>query len=206
MKNRTTIIDNDTILLHTSSDTDITASVCDIEALAPYRWRIIADRVVTTLPSDKGYETLATVEHIIYGIAREKTLPRRNKIAADITRSNVLLSASRVDNPIIEDGDTSYLILPNAMMVLVDTADVPLISQYRWYSSNTKNGPVVLSRTTGDHARTIQLNRLILGILHDTRKNCWFMSSDKLDMRRSNMVIGGVNNSLTSKRKRVNEV
>lgn len=167
----------------------VTASCEHQHVLSQHRWRVINDVPVTTLLSG-SLEYKHTIDYVLYGTNRTTFLTRRDNNPMNCIRENVRMSPGTRENVIVTKDAISYLLLPNAQTVLIDTTDVELISHYLWYSMIYRNSLIIISRyADGGLIKKIQLSRLIMGV--NLKSSHWVKhkNQDKLDCRRDNLYI-----------------
>lgn len=159
----------------------------DVDTLTQYRWRYIDGQPVTTkLHND--LEVRHTIDSILYNVDRLTLLTRRDKNVLNCQRDNVSMSPSRKQNVFVEHAEVTYLLLPNAQTVLIDTESVPLVSSYLWYALSHRGNVSIMAKYLTDGAvRRVQLPRLLLGLSLQDNRPVRFRNNDRFDCRMINM-------------------
>jgi len=191
MKNRT-VVSGSVLFVEMDNVTPsvyMSCSVDDIDVIKEYRWRVIDGSPVTTKTSGT-LEYRHTFDSIVLGVDRNGWLTRRDKNVLNCQRTNLSMSPSKRENVILRGEDVSYIVLPNAQTVLIDTEDMELVSQYLWYSIVYRGHQVVMSRYMDKEAtRKVQLPRLLLQLDGQSSRSVKHHNGDRLDCRKQNLYI-----------------
>lgn len=167
----------------------LSCSLQDYELVTTHRFRWALDRAVTTT-IEEGKEVMTTLDSLLMGMPRSVSVVHRNGNPTDYTRENLSLMGGSKTNTIITQGDLSYLILPNAETVMIDTEVIPRIQAYT-FSVVIQRGQSLLQASYKENGleRKIQLPRLILGLSPQDRRPVRFKNGDVFDCRRDNLIV-----------------
>lgn len=116
-----------------------------------------------------------------------------------IQRKGKIFKLTRSDpNEVITDGDISYIIVRDKRQqdkarFMIDTADLPIVSQYKWWISN--RGYVCTTQKN----ETILLHRLLLGTPPNMLTD--HINMNTLDNRRANLRICNDNENVRNREK-----
>lgn len=167
----------------------MSCSVEDQQVISEYRWRVIDGLPVTTKASGT-MEYRHTFDSIVCNVHRNSSLTRRDKNPFNCQRQNMSMSPSKRENVILRGEDFSYLVLPNAQTVLIDTDDIDLVSQYLWYPLVYRGQQVIMSRyTDGQTVKKVQLPRLLVGVTPQNCQGVRHINNDRMDCRKENLVV-----------------
>lgn len=167
----------------------LSCSLQDYELVTSHRFRWALNRAVTTT-IENGKEVVTTLDSLLMGMPRSVSVVHRNDNPTDYTRENLSLVGGSKTNTIITQGDLSYLVLPNAETVMIDTDSIPLIQSYT-FSIVIQRQQALIQAVYRDNGleRKVQLPRLILGLSPHDRRSVRFLNGDLFDCRRSNLVV-----------------
>jgi hypothetical protein len=167
----------------------ISASCEDLDLISEHRWRLISTQVITTIPSGT-IEITQTLDSILTGISRKKTVRKINGNLLDYTRRNISLT-QRSSNQIIDnDKDTSYLIVKGVPPIIIDKEDVIQIEKFYWTNIKIKGEDTLLTvYREDDKSRRRQLARYILGLSITDSRVIWYANGDRFDCRKQNLML-----------------
>lgn len=167
----------------------MSCSVEDEVIIGEYRWRVI-DGVPVTTKTSGSLEYRHTFDSVVLGVDRNSSLTRRDKNPLNCQRTNLSMSPSKRENVVLHGDEVSYIVLPNAQTVLIDTEDIPLVTQYLWYSLVYRGQQVVMSRfVDGENTRKVQLPRLLMNLDGQSSRSVKHRNGDRMDCRRSNLYV-----------------
>ena len=165
----------------------VTASQSDQEMIAEYRWRLINDKLVTTVPSG-SVEVRTTLDSMLFSMSRTQTLPHTNNNIFDYSRENLRLSPSKGKNQILINTGSALLLLPNAQTAIIDPWDVAKVEPYNWSCKVLRGQPTVMTKySLGGRLHSVQLSRLLLDIQPNDARVVTHKNGDVYDYRRSNL-------------------
>lgn len=188
------------LLLPTYPDrSELHCDLSDLPLIAPHRWRLAGNRVVTTLHDPEiGHEVAVEIANVLLQRPRHEQCPHRDGNPVDARRVN--LAAPRLPHvaeptPHSVTGDSAALYLPCGSVAELDASDLPRVLPYRWHAVNkdreTGSATSVRAYRVTEHGHSpVLLHRLILDIPQGAHVPVQFSDGNRLNFRKSNLIIG----------------
>lgn len=143
---------------------------------------------MTIVASGSEYVSV-TMDSVLTGCDRRTTLHRKDGNPLNVTRAN-LQYATPTQHTTIANGDVTYLLLDNAVTVVIDTDRVEQVTRYRWCTRLYRGRVQIVARKKStDGVQRIQLPRLLLGLSPYEKRAVQFRNGDRYDCRLSNLTI-----------------
>lgn len=189
------------IVLPNAYPTPVTfvANASDAELLAPHRWRLIQDKVVTVVTgSDGGYLTCSAA-NIILRQPRTVSIENVNGDPLDLRRVNLSkpsVRSTQVPSTITAHGQVAHIHLKDGLVAIVDREDLPHVSGFSWIvvGKEREQGErlyvqALVRPEDGSRKTTVLLQRHVLRLPVGDRTKIHFADGDRLNFRKANLLV-----------------
>jgi hypothetical protein len=170
-------------LTNTEPHVFVIAYATDAEELSSHRLRWIAGHVLTTQMVD-GLELPIPAVNILLRLPRTASVCHLNRDTTDLRRDNLKRGKAIPSNDYRQQGEVTYLCLPNGQTAYIDSDDIARVCQQQWSARITHGEVHVVGRK-----RKGRLDRFLLGMKPHDQRRLTHLNNDPLDCRKSNLYV-----------------